>query len=83
MRAKAVKGLVPEDRNRFGWLNRELARQTFATKRGEPDPSLARWAKPGLEPTFRNRFGVLETGNPCARKRSRVSCPKTVIGLVG
>ncbi len=42
MRAKAVKGLVPEDRNRFGWLNRELARQTFATEPGEPDPSLAR-----------------------------------------
>ncbi len=41
MHAKAVKGLVPEDSNRFGWLNRELARQTFATKRGEPDPSLA------------------------------------------
>ncbi len=37
----------------------------------------ARWAKLGLVPTFRNRFGVLETGDPCARKRSRVSGPKT------
>ncbi len=37
----------------------------------------ARWAKLGLGPEFRNRFGVLETGHPCARTRSRVSCPKT------
>jgi hypothetical protein len=48
-----------------------LAHQTFATQRDKPDASLARAkAKLGLVPTFRKRFGVLETQGIHARAQA-------------